>query len=228
MSRLVLILGFLIAQVGVAESLVIEERIEEFKNQRVLYSSPYHAGEDAVWIDVHEVELSDDFVDDGMIVLNSEVYPVDQIFIPNKEGRLENLTSVYAYNGVGRTFFLRYYDKERLAVSDEKTKLLTELERCVMPFEEGAGIFVEGEVQSRCIDEVFGRLVRLFYSYSAEEILADYQAMVRLWFKSSSALSEADFCYGKCGEFAVGSSVGRAVELQEAFVRTAIENLRIE
>jgi len=212
---------------GAAQEVGLEARVAELAGQRVLYSSPYLRGDEAVEIEVQQAQVSDDFVDDGLIVLNGVEYPLDQIFMQNNEGRLENLASLYAYNGVAGTFLLRYYDKERLAVANEKAKLLADVDRCVQPFEFGGadGVYRESKAQSACIDEVFQRFVKLFYSFSEEEILADYQAMVELWDKSFEALAAADFCYGRCGTAAMMSAAGKAVEMQAAFVHEAIETV---
>ncbi len=136
--KYLLVLAVMLMAGGVeAQDKRLAASVDELAGRQVLYSSPYLRGDEAVMIEVKQAQLSDDFVDDGLIVLNGKKYPLDQIFMQNNEGRFENLASLYAYNGAARTFLLRYYDKERLAVAEEKAKMLTDVDRCVQPFEGG-------------------------------------------------------------------------------------------
>lgn len=212
-----------------AEGRRLEEHFAELEGQRVLYSSPYLEAKSAEEIDVRMAELSEDFADDGIIVLNGKNYPVDQMFMLNSEGVFENLASLYVYGGVGQTFLVRYYDKERLAVADEKAKLLADAARCVKSFEEGGadGVSLQAREQSLCLDGVFERFVKLFYNYSKDDILTDYREMVKRLRTSFEGLASADFCYGKCGTVASMRAAQQAVDMQAVFVRSAIESLEI-
>ncbi|MBO5038305.1 MAG: hypothetical protein J6C85_02455 [Alphaproteobacteria bacterium] len=208
----------------------LAERIGELVGQEVLYSSPYQRGDEAVSLQVKTAEIGDDFVDRGEIILNGKAYPSDQLFIKNGAGRFENLLSLYRYDGVGGTFFLRYYDRERLAVDNEKATLLIKLERCVKEVDEGnvSDEYQEIMKQSACVDGVYERFLELFYNFSADELRGEYQAMVKALFKSFSGLIEADYCYGKCGSLAAVSALGRALELQALFVQEALKDLQID
>ncbi len=130
-------IAMLFVNVAWAASKHLELQIGELVGKDVLYSSPFLRGDEAVLISVQTADVSEDFFDDGKLILNGNEYPADQLFLRNDEAQWENLTSLYDYSGVAGTFFVKYYDKERLAVADEKAKLLADAKRCVLPFKEG-------------------------------------------------------------------------------------------
>lgn len=98
---------------------VSEVDVKAFRGKEIIYSSPFDSGDKAVVLYGDEIRLSDNFIDDGLIVVNQKEYPIDQLFVKSANGRYENLASVLNYDGIANTYFIRYYDKERLALKDE-------------------------------------------------------------------------------------------------------------
>ena len=199
---------------------VSDEDMAEFLGKDILYSSPFERGDKAVVLHSDEIRLSDNFIDDGFIVVNQKDYPIDQLFVKNSNGRYENLAFVLNYDGVANTYFIRYYDKERLALKDEVERLKHEAENCIGTYAGGGleSVAEETEQYGQCLDNVFYRSIDLFYSRSYEHMVADYEKISELWKKLYFDMANPDNCYGKCGTVAQMQAYGRVIDAKKNFI----------
>lgn len=200
--------------------------ISFLKGKEIIFSSPYEDADKAIHLNTDDISLSESFYDDGEIIFNQKAYPIDQLFVRNNEGQYENLASVLKYDGIATTYFIRYYDKDRLALSDEIHKLKQQAKNCVGIYEKGGTEAIAEQAQKfgHCLDEVFYRSVHLFYSQSEESMIKDYQEQCTLWTRFYFAIENPDNCYGKCGTVAQMRAYGKVVEAKQKFILDLLNN----
>lgn len=203
------------------------KNLNSLNGQDVLYSSPYLSGAEAEVIKVHNIQQSDDFFDSGHVLVNGESYPIDQLFVKNSDGLYENLAYLFNYDGVGQTFFIRYYDKERLSIKDEILNSKQKVAACVTDYK-GSGVESvkrESEAFTKCLDEVFYHIVQLFYANSSESMIQSYQGAadnLEVFYENSAS---PDFCYGKCGTISQMKAFDNVVKAKRQFILDVLDNL---
>lgn len=206
---------------------VSETDITFLQGKDVIYSSPFEDGSKAIKLKVDDVKLSTDFDDDGQLVINQKAYPIDQIFVQKEEGKYENLAYLLNYNGIASTYFIRYYDKERLRVDDEIVHLKQRAKDCVGVYNGGGSDSVgrEAAQYGKCLDDVFYRVVDLFYTQSKERMLKNYEEQSSLWKRTYFDMIGMDYCYGRCGTTEQMQAYGRIVEAKQKFILDLLDML---
>ncbi len=201
--------------------------IAALKGETLIISSPFVNGADASRITVSDISFSPDYADDGKLIINGVSYPVDRLFRQNADGRWENLNAILKYNGTGGTFFIRYYDKGRLAVADEKARLEKQTATCMAAYDGDTAGKVLEEVADRqkCLDDVFSRTVNLFYSFNAGEMHESYNAVSSAADKFYTASASPDYCYGRCGTLAAVTAADKALSAKRDFILHLLKNI---
>lgn len=205
------------------------DNITQLKGHDVIWSSPYKSGKEAQLIKVNHIDFGEDFADDGGIVINNKTYPIDQLFIEN-DGRYENLAHILPYNGVGNTFFIRYYDKKRLSVHQELINLKNMTTSCLGNYNRGGieGIKEEALRYEICLNDVFERVVNLFYVQSGSKLRQKYEALSTNLNEFYSNISQPDYCYGKCGTIAQMRMYNKILERKKDFIFDMIDQIEID
>lgn len=205
------------------------DNITQLKGQDIIWSSPYKSGKEAQHIKVNRIDLGEDFIDDGGIVINDKIYPIDQLFI-QKDGRYENLARILPYNGVGNTFFMQYYDENRLSVRQELVELKNMTIGCLGDYNQGGigGIKKEASQYETCLDNVFERVVELFYVQSGSKLRHNYKALSTDLNDFYSNISQPDYCYGKCGMVAQMRIYNKILERKKDFIFDMLNQIEID
>ena len=178
--------------------------IDALKGRDILYSSPFEDGNKAIKLNSDNIQFSENFIDDGQLIIQQRTYPIDQLFIKNSEDKYENLAYLLNYDGIAHTYFIHYYDETRLAVKDEVAQLRQQTKDCIRDYV-GAGVTAiadETMHHNLCLDNIFYRVANLFYEQSKELLIKDYKELSALWTRIYFNLSQPDNCYGKCGTIA--------------------------
>lgn len=205
------------------------DNITQLKGQDIIWSSPYRSGKEAQLIKVNRIDLGADFVDDGGIIVNGKTYPIDQLFI-EKDGKYENLAHLLSYNGVGNTFFVRYYDKDRLSIHQELQKLKSVTASCLGEYNEGGieGVKKEASQYEACLDAVFERIVGLFYVQSGFGVRQNYEALSAGLKGFYADISNPDYCYGKCGTITQMRMYDKILKRKRDFIFDMLDEIDIQ
>lgn len=204
------------------------DNIAQLNGRDVIWSSPYKSGKEAQRIKVNHINFGEDFFDDGRVVINEKLYPIDQLFIEN-DGKYENLAHILSYNGVGNTFFIRYYDENRLPVHQELLNLKNMATSCLGDYNKGGveGIKKEALQYEICLDSIFNQIVDLFYAQSGLKLRQNYDALSTALNGFYSNISQPDYCYGKCGTIAQMRVYNKILERKRDFILDMIDQIDI-
>lgn len=208
-----------------------ESKLQEFEGKEIVYSSPYHNGAEALFFKAHDIRLSDNFSDDCCLLIDKNIYPLSELFIKNDKGIYENLRFALGYEGIGCDKGLRYYSHEWQGVRHEIQNFDKDIEKCVQPFY-GAGIGLvvqESTDYEKCLDDVFSRVVRVFYTNHKNELISNYESLGKLLYKIY--MTEPDVCDGRCGIFRDSVRVGAILRTKQRFIHDVlkdVENVWIE
>lgn len=223
--------GIFISVIFISSNIQAREidKINQLKGHDVIWSSPYKSGKEAQRIKVNRIDLGEDFIDDGGIVINDKIYPIDQLFIQNN-GRYENLARILPYSGVGNTFFMRYYDVNRLSVRRELVELKNMTTSCLGDYNKGdiKGIKKEASQYETCLDGVFERVVELFYMQSGSKLRENYKALSADLNDFYFNISQPDYCYGKCGTVAQMRIYNKILERKKDFIFDMLNQIEID
>ena len=221
------IMSFLLL-LGTNETLGAEKSdFNSYVGQKVLYCSPYLSSDEAKEVVVHNINTSDDFVDDGRLVINGNLYPIDQIFVKNNDGKYENLAKITNYSGIAGTFFVRYCESERLPIKTEIQNLKTQAESCIKDYY-GSGssqIAEESTKYEQCLDDVFYKTINIFYSYNQDVLIKSYADMTAALKNLYYEAAEPDYCYGKCGTMSSMLSMSEVLKIKQEIVLNILRNI---
>lgn len=206
------------------------EGISFLKGKDIIWSSPYKKASDAKVISVNKITKGENFYDNGDIIINNSEYPIDQLFVKNKNGRYENLLSLMGENIVSGTFFIRYYDENLLAINDEITKIRSDVEKCIGNFNSGGieGVEKEASDYEKCLDDIYYRCVDVFYANSRNELLKNYTKISEAIKDNYLLSSNPDYCYGKCGSISIMKSYNKVLEMKKKIVLDLLNNIVVE
>ena len=205
------------------------ENISFLQGKEIIWSSPYQKGSEAKIINVNKVFLDEDFFDNGKIHINNNNYSIDQLFIKNENGQFENLSYFFDYNGIGSTFFIQYYDKDRLSVNDEILLLKDSLKKCTGNYDASDISSMENEIlqKEKCLNEIFYKLIDLFYTKSKDEIISSYKELTENIKNNYFLASNPDYCYGKCGTISYINAHNKILEIKQKIIEHFIANVDI-
>lgn len=201
--------------------------LSTLKGNRLIYSSPYRDGNDINYLDVNHIALSPDFIDDGNLIINGKPYPIDQLFMKNKNDKYENLASIFNYNGIAKTYFIRYYDENRLNMPDEISRLRTQTQNCLQNYVNENTDSLDAEVlaYTTCLDNIFAYIVDSYYTKSAQLMHNKYQMLSHAMTDFSFAIISPDFCYGHCGTITQVKAYNQVLKTKQLFIFNILDNL---
>jgi len=203
-----------------------EADINALKGVDILYSSPFENGNKATKLNSENIHLSPDFIDDGNIIIEQKAYPIDQLFIKNTDGKYENLAYLLDYNGIANTYRIRYYDTTRLAIKDELERLKQQTLNCVSDYT-GSGLETIADETAHfniCLDNIFYRVINLFYTQSEEQLIKNYKEQSDILKNLYFDLANPDNCYGRCGTIAQMRAYGQIIEAKQQFILNLLNN----
>lgn len=201
--------------------------ISSLIGNEIVWSSPYKKASEAEVILVKEITKGENFLDNGEVIVNNIVYPIDQLFVKNRDDRYENLLSLLGENIILGTFFIKYYNEELLAVDDEIVKIKSDVENCIKVFNSDGIVGIEKEAleQEKCLDDIYYRSVDVFYANSKEEMLKNYMKL-SLDIKENYLLaSNPDYCYGKCGTVGQMKAYMKLLEIKKKIILDLADNI---
>ena len=204
--------------------------ISSLIGSEIVWSSPYKKASDAEVILVKEITKGENFLDNGEVIVNNIVYPIDQLFVKNRDDRYENLLSITGDNIIQGTFFIKYYNEDLLAVGDEIIKIKSDVENCVKDFNSGGitGIEKEALEQEKCLDDIYYRCVDVFYANSKEDISKNYMKLSDDIKENYFLASNPDYCYGKCGTIEQMKVYERILEIKRKIILNLVDNILVE
>ena len=206
------------------------DNISSLQGKEIIWSSPYKKASDAKVILVKEITKGENFYDNGNIIINNHEYPIDQLFVKNTNDQYENLLSLMDENIISGTFFIKYYNKNLLAINDEITKIKYDAENCVKNFNGGGIAAIEKETleQEKCLDDIYHKCVDAFYTNSRDELLGNYTKISEAIKDNYLLASNPDYCYGKCGSISIMKSYNKVLEIKKMVVLDLLNNIVIE
>lgn len=204
--------------------------ISSLIGSEIVWSSPYKKASDAEVILVKEITKGENFLDNGEVIVNNIVYPIDQLFVKNRDDRYENLLSITGDNIIQGTFFIKYYNEDLLAVGDEIIKIKSDVENCVKDFNSGGitGIEKEALEQEKCLDDIYYRCVDVFYANSKEDMSKNYMKLSDDIKENYFLASNPDYCYGKCGTIEQMKVYDRILEIKKKIILNLVDNILVE
>ena len=204
--------------------------ISSLIGSEIVWSSPYKKASDAEVILVKEITKGENFLDNGEVIVNNIVYPIDQLFVKNRDDRYENLLSITGDNIIQGTFFIKYYNEDLLAVGDEIIKIKSDVENCVKDFNSGGitGIEKEALEQEKCLDDIYYRCVDVFYANSKEDMSKNYMKLSDDIKENYFLASNPDYCYGKCGTIKQMKVYDRILEIKRKIILNLVDNILVE
>lgn len=204
--------------------------ISSLQGNEIMWSSPYKKADDAKIIFVNKIIKGENFYDNGDIIINDSIYPIDQLFVKNKNDKYENLLSLVRENIISGTFFIKYYNKNLLAINDEITKIRSDVEQCIGNFNSGGikGVEKETSYYEKCLDDIYYKCVDVFYTNSRDELLENYTKISEAIKENYLLISNPDYCYGKCGSVSFMKSYNKILEIKKMIVLDLLDNIVVE